>query len=383
MPPPYSFKTKPTILQVIPALGSGGVEIETLIIAKAIAEAGGRSLIVSGTEKNNQDGIEFIKLPLATKNPLQLFKNVALLKELIHKENVSLVHARSRAPAWSAYRATRNLNVPFITTYHAAYPSKSTFKTFYNSVMARGDRVIAISHFIKQHLLEAYKDFSWFDPSKIHLVERGVDLNYFDPETVSETQLNSLRKMWNISPKTRVLLLPGRISRKKGQDVLIKALFLMKHRKVTVVFLGSAGGHQGYRDTLLQQITTLNLKERVKWIDPFPDLPTAYKLADIILCPSLAPEGFGRVMAEAQAMKKPIVASDHGAACELIEEGVTGLRTPPGDPEALALALDTLLDVSPTRLQAMGEKGRARANAYYSEKDMKSKTIELYKECLE
>jgi glycosyltransferase involved in cell wall biosynthesis len=378
---------RPTILQVIPALESGGVEIETIEIANAIIAAGGKALIASrpGKLANNPltRGIELKNLPLDTKNPFQIYKNTKLLKDLILKEKVDIVHVRSRAPAWSVYKAARDLNVPFVTTYHAAYSSKTIFKSSYNSIMAKGDRVIAISQFILDHLTEKYSKKAWFDPSKIRLIHRGVDFHYFDPSSISPQDVQQLREKWGISPDTRVLLLPGRISRTKGQDLLIKALSLMKHVDVTTVFVGSAQGHESYRDSLLHLASSLGLKDRVKWMPPCSDIAVAYQVADMIVCPSLVPEGFGRLMTEAQAMKKPIIASDHGAAREVIADRGTGWLTPPGDARALAHAIDYAFNLPQKSIDEMGTKGRARVEAYFSKEAMSSKTIALYQELLD
>lgn len=381
-----SFKGKPTILQVLPRLGVGGVEIGTLVIAEAIVKAGGRALIASNMNNISIDnlpvGVEFKNLPLDTKNPFYISKNARLLKKLIQKENVDIVHVRSRAPAWSAYKAARSASVPFVTTYHAAYHSQTVFKTFYNSVMAKGDRVIAISQFISDHIIEKYQSYSWFDPSKIRLIQRGVDLHYFDPSSITKERVHHVRENWDIPPDMRLLLLPGRMSRNKGQELMINALSLMKHANVMLVFVGSAQGHESFRDDLLRYTTTLDLEGRVKWMPPCSDLPAAYQLADVIVCPSLVPEGFGRIMAEAQAMKKPIVSSDHGAAREVIEHGITGWRTSPHDANALAKALDDALDLPSAELHAMGEKGRERVQDQFSKEAMCFKTIETYKELL-
>lgn len=379
------FKSNPTILQVIPALTSGGVEIETIEIAKAIVAAGGRAIVVSGTEENmiKEEGIEFRTLPLNTKSPFRISQNVTHLKNLMLQEKVDLVHARSRAPAWSAYKAARALKVPFVTTYHAAYSAGSMLKTVYNSIMARGDRVIAISRFIENHVIEKYKKFSWFEAAKIRLIERGIDLQLFNPATISKERVTSVQEEWGILPSSRVILLPGRISRKKGQEFLINALSRMKEKDVILVLVGSAQGHEAYRDFLLQYADSLGLEERVKWVHPCSDLPAAYQLADVIVCPSLLPEGFGRVIAEAQAMKKPIVVSKHGAGPEVIEEGVTGWSIAPGDADGFARVLDDILGLSPARLKDIGKKGRERVEMYYSRERMGSKTIAVYKELLE
>lgn len=357
-------------------------------MAKAIVSAGGCALIAANMTPHKLPAtvvseIKFINLPLDTKNPFQIFRNITLLKELIHKENVNIVHARSRAPAWSAFRASRSLGIPFVTTYHAAYHSKTIFKTFYNSVMARGDRVIAISNFIKDHLTKKYQSYSWFDPSKIRLIERGIDLHHFDPSSISQERLNRLRESWEIPSNTQLILLPGRMSRAKGHTVLIKALALMKHKNVMALLVGSAARHESYRNQLLKEACTLGLEGRVKCFPPCPDIPAAYELADIIVCPSLVPEGFGRLMAESQAMEKPIIASAHGAAGEVIEAGVTGWLIPPNDPEALALALDQGFQLPHDQLKAMGKKGRERIKSFFSKEYMASKTIDVYKEFLE
>lgn len=384
-----SFKTKPTILQVIPAWKNGGVEIETLEIAKAIIAAGGQALIAANITNGTKvspdipSEIKFINLPLHTKNPFQIIKNVTLLKEVIQKEKVNILHARSRAPAWSGYKAARSAGIPFVTTYHAAYGSKTLLKTFYNSIMAKGDRVIAISNFIHDHLIKKYQSYSWFDSSKIRLIPRGIDLNYFDPTAISSERLNHLRENWNIPPHKRLILLPGRISRSKGHRLLIQALSLMKHTNVIALFVGSAEGHETYRDQLLQEVIALDLGDRVKWFSPYPDIPTAYKLADIIVCPSLVPEGFGRLMAESQAMQKPLIACNHGASSEIIESDLTGWLIPPNDAPALAQALDKWLELPQKHLDTMGKQGRERIKLYFSKKTMTSKTIDVYKEFLE
>jgi glycosyltransferase involved in cell wall biosynthesis len=377
------FKRPLTILQVIPALKSGGVEIETLEIAAAILAAGGRPLIASAKGELSTDprtkGVILKTLPLNTKNPLQIWRNAKLLKELIRKEKVDIVHARSRGPAWSAFKAAKELGIPFITTYHAAYKSRSFFKTLYNSVMAAGDRVIAISPFIERHIKTKYARFRWFDPSKLRLIPRGIDLEYFNPETVSPAHL---RQEWNLPPKARVILLPGRISKSKGQDTLIKALALMESPNTVLILLGSAQGHEAYRDTLLHLAASLNLKDRVKWFPAISDLAPAYQLADVIVCPSHTPEGFGRLIVEAQAMKKPIIATDHGAASDLIENRKTGWLVPPQDEKTLAKVLDQVLALPEKELAVMGKRERTWAEAHFSRNAMLSKTIEVYKEVI-
>lgn len=374
-------------MQVIPALKSGGVEIETLQIAQAIAAAGGRAIVAANLDGNDLQGtdqlpsdVTFINLPLDTKNPLRIANNTALLKKLIQKEKVDIVHARSRAPAWSAYKAAHSLRIPFVTTYHAAYNSRTVLKTFYNSVMARGDRVIAISRFIAEHLSQQYQERTWFDPTKLRVILRGIDVHYFDPATVTTERLGHLRNHWKIPSDMRLLLLPGRISKSKGHMTLIQALSVMKQANVMAVFVGSDQGHEAYREQLLREAEALDMEGRVKWFPPCPDLPAAYALADFILCPSLVPEGFGRLMAEAQAMKKPVIASQDGAASEVIEDGKTGWLFPSGDAHVLAQVLDKGLLMPQKRLDEMGVHGRKRAEAFFSKEHMNAQTIDVYKE---
>jgi glycosyltransferase involved in cell wall biosynthesis len=360
------------------------MEIGTGMIAQAISKAGWRSLIVCAQPNKTlqKPGVDYIDLPLRTKNPFQMIKNIFLLKKLIARENVDIVHARSRGPAWSAYYATRSLNIPFVTTYHAAYNSRSQLKTWYNSVMARGDRVIAISHFIEKHILSKYKRCSWFDPKKLRLVERGIDLTVYDPQTVSQERMERTQKLWGIEANKRLLLLPGRITRGKGHKTLIEALSLLKDKDVDLIIVGSDHKHEDYRESLLAYADSLGLGKRVKWMPPAPDLSAAYKLADIIVCPSRVPEGFGRVVAEAQAMEKPIIVSAHGAAPEVMEEGVTGWTFPPEKAQALAQVLEKALGLSSKALAEIGKKGRKRVQEKYDEHLMEAKTIAVYKELL-
>lgn len=380
-----TIKTKKgTVLQVIPSLGTGGTEIETLEIAKAISQAGLRSIVVSATGDQGPhiEGVEFRYLPLRTKNPLQMIQNVRLLKNFIVREQVDLVHARSRGPAWSAYRATRLTKVPFVTTYHAAYNSRSRMKTFYNSVMIRGDRVIAISNFIYNHIVREYQRYPKFDQNKLCLIERGVDLDVFDPSRISQARLEAMRQELGLQRGKRLLLLPGRINKNKGQAVVLQALSFLNLENVELVFLGSDQNHETYRQFLLHYADSLGLGGKVRWVPPASDLPAAYLLADLVLCPSLVPEGFGRVVAEAEAMKKPVIVSAHGASPEVIKENVTGWSVAPGDAHALSYQIGEALNLSPKVLKEIGEKGRMYVQEKYDQRLMESQTIALYEDLL-
>lgn len=373
-------------MQVIPALKSGGVEIESLEIANAILAAGGKPIIASAKgELSNHPrtkGILLKTLPMNTKNPLQMWKNAKLLKKLILEEKVDIVHARSRRPAWSAYKAAKETHTPFITTYHGAYKSRSIFKTMFNSVMAMGDRVIAISPFIERLIKNTYARFPWFDPSKVRLIPRGIDLEIFDPKNVSQKKVEQLRKKWDIPKGSRIILLPGRISKSKGQDTLIKALSLMKTKNCIAVLVGSAKGHENYRDHLLRLAASQGLEGSVRWEPALADVAPAYQLADLIVCPSHVPEGFGRLIVEAQAMGKPIIATRHGGACDIIEDEKTGWLVAPGDKLALAKAIDHVLSLPPKELEVYSKRARKHAETNFSKDAMYSKTIEVYKEVI-
>ncbi len=385
--PLSGFPKQPVILQVVPNIKGGGVEAGTLEVAKAIRNAGGKAIIAANIKNaelaNQEKEIEFVRLPLDTKNPLKLLTNISKLKNLIKEKNVDIVHARSRAPAWSAYFACKALNVQFITTHHAAYSSKTIFKNFYNSIMVRGHNVIATSEFIYKHIENSYSNKKWFDKSKIRLINRGIDLSVFDPALTLDSKSKAMKESWGFSPNTKIILMPGRISNRKGQDVIIKALHLSQRKDTAVILIGSASGHERYKKRLLKYASSLGLRERVKWISHTHEMTTAYNCSTIVVSASRLPEGFGRTLAEAQAMEKPIISSDHGAAREIIEENVTGWFFSANDGLELAQTIDKVLEMPQTMLNKIGKEGRKRVELLFTSEQMCSKTVQLYKEILQ
>jgi glycosyltransferase involved in cell wall biosynthesis len=372
-----------TILQVLPAMGNGGVERGTIEIAQAIVRAGGRALVASAGGPNvarlQRAGAEHIELPLASKKPWTILANRKRLRRLIAAERVSLVHARSRAPAWSAGPAARAAGVPFVTTYHGSYNEGSWFKKRYNCIMVSADRIIAISHFIADLIQRRYGT----PADHITVIHRGADLTQFRPEAVGAARLTKLQQAWGIQEDTRVVLMPGRLTRWKGQAVLIEAVARLRERRslagIAVVMAGDAGKKSSYRQELLA------LARRHKLSPPevilpghCDDMPAAMQLADVVLSTSIEPEAFGRVMAEAGALGKPVIATNIGAAPEIVVPGETGWLVPPGDAEALAAALDAALLLSEEQRAAMRQTALARVRARFSVEAMCAKTLAVY-----
>jgi glycosyltransferase involved in cell wall biosynthesis len=324
-------------------------------------------------------GGEHILGSAASKNPWEvLVANPARLAALIKQENVSLVHARSRAPAWSALIAARRSNVPFVTTYHGIYNAKSAIKRWYNSVMTRGDIVIANSQFTKAHLIAQHGT----DPAKVQVIYRGVDVDAFDPAAVSQARSLELARKWGLSlPSLRPrIILPARLTEWKGQSVLIAALGIIKRQNLDfeAILVGDSQGRDAYVDTLRAQIVTENLESQVHLVGHCSDMPAAFSLCDIAVTPSIEPEAFGRTAAEAQAMGLPIIASDLGGARETVDPGITGYLCKAGDATALANHLARVLSMPLEARKAMGAAGFARIRELFTTQSLQRDTLALY-----
>jgi glycosyltransferase involved in cell wall biosynthesis len=369
-----------TVLQVLPALRGGGVERGTVEMAEAITRAGGTALVASAGGRMARlvetAGGRNIALPLNTKNPLAIWRNAARLAEVIRAERVTIVHARSRAPAWSAWLAARQTGAHFVTTYHGAYREDFPLKRRYNAIMARGERVIAISHFIADMVMRQHG----LDPSCIRVIHRGVDPLLFDPEAVEPERLRRLAVQWGLPPGRPVVMLPGRLARWKGQAVLVAALARLQSPGVVGVLVGDEQGRFGYAGELTALARRLGVDLRI--VGHCDDMPAALALADVVVNASTEPEAFGRVVIEAQAMARPVVATDHGGAVETVVHGETGFRVPPGDAAALAATLDLLLGMLPGELAALGGRARAAVLAHYTVQAMQEATLTLYREVL-
>lgn len=371
-----------TVLQVLPAMVTGGVERGTIEMAQAIVEAGGRALVASSggamVHELTRVGAEHIELPLESKNFFVMRKNATRLAKIIRQESVDLVHARSRAPAWSAYWASKRTNVPFITTFHGTYSAGNPLKRWYNSVMTKGDRVIAISSFIAGHMRQIYG----VRREVIRLIHRGVDLFRFDPEKITAERLVKLTTQWNIPDGVAVIALPGRLTRWKGQLVFIDAIAKLGRRDICCLLIGSDQGRVDYRRELERRIKQHNLEGVITIVDECNDMPTAYMLTDLVVSASTDPEAFGRVVCEAQAMGRPVVATDHGGARETVIEDETGWLCKPGDVDSMARAIGKGLALSTGKREAMAKRAKDHIRKDFSKEAMCAKTLEVYNEVL-
>ncbi|MCC7282570.1 MAG: glycosyltransferase family 4 protein, partial [Acetobacteraceae bacterium] len=370
------------VLQVLPALDSGGVERGTLEIAAAIEQAGGRALVASAGGRMlgglARTGAGHFTLPLASRDPWRIWRNAAALEELIVRERVDIVHARSRAPGWAAWLAARRAGVAFVTTYHGAYNENFPFKRRYNAVMARGRLVIAISGFIAE-LIQARHGVA---PARIRMIPRGVDPAIFDPARVNGDRVPRLARAWRVEDGQKIILLPGRLTRWKGQTVLIHALSRLRDPDAVVVLAGSDQGRRGYSAELAALARRLGVEHRLRIVGNVDDMPAALKLSDIVVNASTDPEAFGRVVIEAQAMARPVVATDHGGAVETVIHGVTGWRVRPNDADELAGMLDAVLAQPLATRLTMGEQARAMVQARFTVKAMQDATLDVYRELL-
>ena len=371
------------ILQVLPSLHTGGVERGTIEVADAITRAGGTALVASAGGRLVptllRTGARHFQLPLMTKDPLGIARNVGRLRRLIRAERVSLVHARSRAPAWSALPAARREGVPFVTTFHGAYgESGLPGKRLYNSVMARGDRVIAISRFIAA-LVESRHVVG---PDRLRLIPRGVDPAVFDPAAVGAGRIARLSAAWRLPDGAPVVMLPGRLTRWKGARVLLDAMALIDRTDAICVLVGSPQS-AGFTAELTRHATALGLSDRLRFTGECDDMPAALMLADAVIHASTRPEPFGRTVVEAQAMARPVIASDAGGAVETVEQDVSGWRVPPGNPLALASVLNYVLALPAEDRATHGDRARAAVLARFTTAAMQSATLAVYRELLD
>ncbi|HMI97428.1 MAG TPA: glycosyltransferase family 4 protein, partial [Micropepsaceae bacterium] len=321
---------------------------------------------------------------MASKSPHRIIINAVALANIIRSQNVSIVHARSRAPAWSALIAARMTGAAFVTTYHGIYNAKGPLKRWYNSVMARGDAVIANSQWTARHILATYR----FPPKNLTIIPRGMDLAYFDPNHVSSERVATMRDWWLAKDRERMILLPGRLTRWKGQLVFVRALARMKREGflpsgVRAVIAGGLQGHNSYVSEMIALIKESGLEDVVVVSDHVTDMAAAYLAADIVVSASTDPEAFGRVPPEAAAMGRPVIATDHGGARETVRSGETGLLVTPGSATALAEALRDLLARSPADLKAMGAKGRAHIQANFTVERMCADTLDVYRKLID
>ena len=377
-----------TLLQVVPELETGGAELSALEIARAVTRAGGRALVASRggrmVSRLEADGGSFKALPVHSKNPLVILGNAARLVELIRREKVSLVHARSRAPAFSALWAAHATKTPFVATYHGIYHAQSGLKRWYNAVMTRGDLVIANSEYTRAHVLAEHA----IDPAKVVAIPRGVDLDKFDPAHVAPERVDALRQAWGIAPadpRTKILL-AGRLTRIKGQLTIVAAAAKLKAQgrdDFLILFAGDDQGRTDYRRELTAAIETAGLQEAIRIVGHCDDMPAAFMLCDLALLPTTVPESFGRAAVEPQAMGRPVIAAAHGGTTETVVAGETGWLAAPRNAEAWAEALAHAIDLGPQARARIGEAAMARARRLYRVEAMCEATLAAYERVLE
>lgn len=380
------------VLQIIPALNSGGAERTTVDVAEALVHAGAHALVATEggrlVDELKVKGGVFIPFPASTKNPFSIWRNARRLEALCRDYHVDLIHARSRAPAWSAFLAARRLNISFVTTVHGNHKSGSRIKRFYNSVMVRGDAVIANSartaDWISQH-------YSWAT-SKVVTIPRGTDLRGFAPGAIDHSRINRLRTQWGVPDNAHIILMAARITPLKGHLIATQAFAeLLKRRKesVALVFVGDDKGREVFAAELDRKIHESGLAGRVFRVGHCADMPAAYAIADLVIMPSIEPEGFGRSAVEAQAMGKPVIASNLGATPGTVipfeqkgDTHFTGWIVPAGDAQLLAAAMNEALSLPGGVLQALGERARRNVEKQFSLSTMTDKTLGVYQSVL-
>ncbi len=371
----------PAVLQVIPSLVSGGAERGTLELAGSLVAAGWTAYVASsGGPMEHQLarlGAHHLKLPLASKNPLVIRRNAAALRQIIRRCKIDIVHARSRAPAWSAWLAAQATRRRFVTTFHNAYDTDLPLKRWYNSVMARGERVIAISQFVGEHVAQVYG----VGPDRLRVIARGVDLGHFDPRRVNGERVLALAERWRVPEDAKVVMLPGRLTRWKGGLDFIAAIARLERRDLFCLLVG-AEQRPGFRRELEAAIEKSGLIGMFRIVEDCRDMPAAYALSDVVVSASTDPEGFGRVIVEAQAMGRPVVATDHGGARETILPGVTGWLAAPGDLAALGAGIGEALALDGAERAAFAHRARAHVAAGFTRETMCARTIDVYEELL-
>ncbi len=383
------MSSKLKVLQVIPKLGFGGAETGCYDLAHYLHEQKCHSYIVtSGGELLkyvNRKKVKIIRLPVHSKNPVLIFINALILTFIILFLNISIVHARSRAPAWSCLFATKITGRKFVTTFHGTYNFKSSIKKFYNSIMLRSDLVIAGSNFIFSHINDNYSKF--LDPKKKFLVIfRGINTDYFDSSTTLESDEDNLLKKWEINRGKKLILMPGRLTSWKGQELFIEAINLVNkelgHEAFYAVILGSDQGRKIYKKKLMRLVEQYRLSNQLRFVDECKKMPAAYKIANLVISASIEPEAFGRVSVEAQSMEKPIIASNIGGSNETIIDNKTGVLFESGKAESLSKKIIEVLQLDESTLKSMGNEGRKNVIKKFNIEKMCFSTYSEYKKLI-
>ncbi|MDC3120891.1 glycosyltransferase family 4 protein [Candidatus Pelagibacter sp.] len=377
------------VLQVIPKLGYGGAETGCFDIAHYLPENNCESFIVtSGGELLkfvDKKKVKIFKLPVHSKNPLLIFINSIILIGIILLNNISIVHARSRAPAWSCLLASKITGRKFVTTFHGTYNFKTNFKKFYNSVMVRSDLIIAGSNFIFSHIKKNYSMYL-NTKKKFLVIFRGINIDYFESSTILEIEEKKLLKQWDIEKDKKIILLPGRLTSWKGQEVFIEAVNLINielgYEAFYTVILGSDQGRELYKKKLIRLSEQYRMTKQIRFIDHCKNMALAYKVSDIIVSASNEPEAFGRVSVEAQSMEKPIIASNIGGSNETVIDEKTGFLFESNDAKSLSKQILRVLNMDDTSLKMLGIEARKNVTQRFNVEKMCFSTYSEYKRLL-
>jgi len=383
------MSTKINVLQVIPKLGYGGAEAGCYDIAHYLAEKECGSFIVTASGELlkfvKKDKVKIIRLPVHSKNPILIIFNALLLSLFIIFFKINIVHARSRAPAWSCYLACLLTHRVFVTTFHGTYNFKSKFKKFYNSIMLRAKLTIAGSNFIFGHISENYSEYLSKE-KKLRVIYRGINVDYYNQKNISILKQEKLKQEWGLSSNKFTILIPGRLTNWKGQEKFIESLNILiedyNFTNFQAIILGSDQGRTVYKKKLINLVERYNLHKKIKFISHCKEMPLAYSLADVVVSASIEPEAFGRVAVEAQSMSKPIIASSIGGSKETIVNKKSGILYKFDDPRELAKSLNTVIQLTQDELKSMGNEGRKNITKKFDVETMCNTNLNEYKKLL-
>ena len=383
------MSSKIKVMQVIPKLGYGGAETGCYDLAHYLPENNCSSYIVTSggdlLKFIDQKKVKLIKLPVHSKNPILIFFNSIALIFIILFHNISIVHARSRAPAWSCLFATKITRRKFVTTFHGTYNFNNSIKKFYNSVMVRSNLIIAGSNFIFSHIKDRYSKYLNFK-KKFLVIFRGINVDYFDPSTLLEAEEDKLLSSWGVTPDKKLILMPGRLTSWKGQELFIEALNLVNkelgHHSFVAIILGSDQGRDIYTKKIKRLAEQYRLMPQLKFVDHCKNMPLAYKVSNLVVSASIEPEAFGRVAIEAQSMEKPIIASNIGGSNETVINNVSGFLFETNNAESLSKKIIEVLNLDESRLKLMGIEGRKNVIKKFNVEKMCFSTYSEYKKLL-
>ena len=379
-----------TVLIVVPSLQAGAADHGAIDLVRILAVAGNRPIVLSSGGRLETEiaalGGEFIRADVASKNPFVMMRNAGVMRHIVRKEKCDIIHAHGRAPAWSAWIASRLTGVPFVTSWYKGFREQNVFKRLYNSVMARGDRIIAVSDQLAELISHRY-GISW---GRINVVPLSIDLQRFDPETVSHERVDTMRRSFGIDPDTKLILVTGRLLRRKGHHLVVQAVRRLKEmglKDFICVFAGEDHGKSRYTGELWDLVLSSKTADVVRMTGPVSDLPAAYAAASVVVSASTQDEGLQRTILEAQAMARPVIVSDLGAGPEVVlappsvsEDRMTGLRFSAGDDAALAAALVRLFSMPEATRRAIGLRGREWVTSHFNASAVSDLTLKLYAE---